>query len=144
MQNFDEMSTEEEEKSGDSLEENAEAAAAAADGRRGKQSKAAAAATKKGPRSRFTMGQSWMKVSFPSAKDPSWTDRHGSISTCVITVEADDDLVTMFTTQPKIYSVMNKKTAEMERLMDKVMKDLVETFPQLTGEFREKRSTFLE
>ncbi|MFN9900820.1 MAG: hypothetical protein ACK55Z_18965, partial [bacterium] len=28
--------------------------------------------------SKFTSGLSWMKVSFPSAKDPSWFDRYGA------------------------------------------------------------------
>jgi len=116
-----------------------DAAPASSAGRRGKQSKSSTASsteTKKHPRSKFTSGQSWMKVSFPSAKDPSWSDRYGPISTCVITIEADDDFVRMFDTKPKMYSILNKsdKTHDdgsAQRLMDRVMKDLVENFPQL-------------
>ena len=76
-----------------------------------------------------------MKVSFPSAKDPSWVDRHGSVSTCVVTIEADDDFVKEFDTKPMIYSVLNKSgSSDMERMSDKVLKDLVDTFPQFEGE----------
>ena len=76
-----------------------------------------------------------MKVSFPSAKDPSWQDRHGDVSTCVVTIEADDDFVQMFDTKPKIYSVLKAGNGERERLRDRVLKDLLETFPQLQGKF---------
>ena len=109
-------------------------------GRRGKQSKAAtSSAPKKAarPRCKFQTGESWMKVSFPSAKDPSWHDRYGSISTCVVTVEACDDFVRAFDTKPQIFSILkgagNTASGEMGRLMDRVMKDLVETYPQLEG-----------
>lgn len=108
---------------------------------RGKRSKPSAAtssqsssAEKKTPRSKFTSGASWMKVSFPSAKDPSWSDRHGSVSTCVVTIEADDDFVRMFDTKPKIYSILSHKESgapAIERLCGRVVKDLMETFPQL-------------
>jgi hypothetical protein len=108
-------------------------------GRRGKQSKTAALATAKKAtrRCKFQTGESWMKVSFPSAKDPSWHDRYGSISTCVVSVEACDDFVRAFDTKPRIYSILkgaeNSASGEMGRLMDRVMKDLVQTFPQLEG-----------
>ena len=124
-------------------------AAATASGGRGKRSKASAASsststTNKTPRSKFHAGSSWMKVSFPSAKDPSWPDRYGAVSTCVVTVEADDDFVRMFDTKPKIYSILNKdKSADMERLRDRVLKDLIMTFPQLVGEFRRKSDSSL-
>eukprot|EP00571_Detonula_confervacea_P008601 CAMPEP_0172316150 /NCGR_PEP_ID=MMETSP1058-20130122/27481_1 /TAXON_ID=83371 /ORGANISM="Detonula confervacea, Strain CCMP 353" /LENGTH=1040 /DNA_ID=CAMNT_0013030407 /DNA_START=76 /DNA_END=3198 /DNA_ORIENTATION=+ len=109
---------------------------------RGKRSKASAAtasssttAEKKTSRSKFTAGASWMKVSFPSAKDPSWSDCHGSVSTCVVTIEADDDFVRMFDTKPQIYSILNNKgtaaSGDMERMSGRVVKDLLETFPQL-------------
>jgi hypothetical protein len=88
--------------------------------------------TKKIPRSKFTSGSSWMKVSFPSAKDPSWFDRYGSISTCVVTIEADDEFVRMFDTKPRIYSIL--KPAGDTTLGQRVMKDLCATFPQLEGE----------
>ena len=118
------------------------AAAAGQGGGRGKRSKAAAAAAstssaKKAARrpNKFAPGRSWMKVSFPSAKDPSWVDRHGSATTCVVTVEADDDFVRMFDTKPRIYSVPGSTPADVaERLKDRVLKDLVDTFPQLAGE----------
>lgn len=102
--------------------------------RRGKQSKANASAseTKKTRTRKFTSGQSWMKVSFPSAKDPSWFDRHGAISTCVITIEADDDFVRMFDAKPVIYSILNVTAGDVaQRLKDRVLRDLVENFPQL-------------
>ena len=108
-------------------------------GRRGKQSKTATPATAKKitRRCKFQTGESWMKVSFPSAKDPSWHDRYGSISTCVVTVEACDDFVRAFDTKPQIYSILkgagNSTSGEMARLLDRVMKDLVQTFPQLEG-----------
>ncbi|KAL7541063.1 hypothetical protein ACHAXR_010604 [Thalassiosira sp. AJA248-18] len=116
--------------------------AATASGGRGKRSKASSATAASSsssssstlPRSKFTAGSSWMKVSFPSAKDPSWSDRHGSVSTCVVTIEADDDFVRMFDTKPLIYSIMNKdKSADMERLRDRVLKDVMVTFPQIEG-----------
>eukprot|EP00577_Skeletonema_sp_RCC1716_P003471 CAMPEP_0113413694 /NCGR_PEP_ID=MMETSP0013_2-20120614/23587_1 /TAXON_ID=2843 ORGANISM="Skeletonema costatum, Strain 1716" /NCGR_SAMPLE_ID=MMETSP0013_2 /ASSEMBLY_ACC=CAM_ASM_000158 /LENGTH=988 /DNA_ID=CAMNT_0000300435 /DNA_START=21 /DNA_END=2987 /DNA_ORIENTATION=- /assembly_acc=CAM_ASM_000158 len=106
-------------------------------GRRGKQNKTATPATAKKitRRCKFQTGESWMKVSFPSAKDPSWHDRYGPISTCVVTVEACDDFVRAFDTKPQIYSILkgagNSTSGEMGRLMDRVMKDLLQTFPQL-------------
>jgi len=107
-------------------------------GGRGKRSKAATASaapttTKKQRSNKFASGRSWMKVSFPSAKDPSWSDRHPSISTCVITIEADDDFVRMFDTTPRIYSILNAPAGDAaERLKDRVLRDLVENFPQLS------------
>jgi hypothetical protein len=106
-------------------------------GGRGKRSKAAAPATvKKAPRRcKFQTGESWMKVSFPSAKDPSWHNRYGNISTCVVTIEACDDFVRMFDTKPQIFSILkgagSSTSGEMERLTERVMKDLIQTFPQL-------------
>ncbi|KAL7472972.1 hypothetical protein ACHAXS_013348 [Conticribra weissflogii] len=85
-------------------------------------------------RAKFTSGVSWMKVSFPSAKDPSWFDRYGNITTCVVTIEADDDFVRMFDTQPKIYSIIKSGPGDMERLRERVLKDLVHNFPQLEGQ----------
>ena len=108
-------------------------------GGRGKRSKAAAPATaKKAPRRcKFQTGESWMKVSFPSAKDPSWHNRYGNISTCVVTVEACDDFVRMFDTKPQIFSILkgagSSTSGEMGRLTERVMKDLIQTFPQLEG-----------
>jgi len=113
-----------------------ETAATALAGKRGKRSKNSSSTgttTKAPPRVKFTSGVSWMKVSFPSAKDPSWKDRHGAITTCVVTVEADDDFVKMFDTKPKVYSILKKSTGDVERLRDRVLKDLVDAFPQLHG-----------
>ena len=106
-----------------------------AGGGRGKRSKAPLPkAEGKASRCKFRPGESWMRVSFPSAKDPSWADRHGDVTTCVVTVEADDDFVRAFDTKPKIYSVLDKAASvDGERFRDRVMKDLFENFPQLEG-----------
>jgi len=57
----------------------------------------------------------------------------------VVTIEADDDFVKMFDTKPKIYSILgndknNSTSGNIERLSTRVMKDLIENFPQLEGE----------
>jgi hypothetical protein len=94
---------------------------------RGKRTKA----NKKPKKCKFYSGQSWMKISFPSAKDPSWTERHGKISTCVVTIEADDDFIHPFDSSPKIFSNRNFTHDDHQRLLDRVMKDVYATFPQL-------------
>lgn len=85
---------------------------------------------------KFEAGRSWMRVSFPSAKDPSFEQRHGKVTTCVVTIEADDELVTPFDTKPKIF-VMKRSTpaasGELQRLLERVKKDLFEVYPQLEG-----------
>jgi phytoene dehydrogenase-like protein len=90
----------------------------------------------KGHKVKYHPGDSWLHISFPSAKDPSFPSRHGNITTCVVTIEADNDFVTPFDTSPKLF-VINKETAgttqEKQRLLDKVTKDLVDVFPQLDG-----------
>jgi hypothetical protein len=98
---------------------------------RGKRSKTTTTSKKKARRVEFLPGCSWMKVSFPSAKDPSWKERHDGISTCVVTIEAGTDFVRMFDTLPKVYSSINCGNAEITRLVQKVTKDLVDNFPQL-------------
>jgi hypothetical protein len=110
--------------------------AAALAGKRGKRSKTGttSSATKAPPHKKFTSGVSWMKVSFPSAKDPSWKERHGDITTCVVTVEADDDFVKMFDTKPKVFSILKKSEGESERLRDRVLRDLLDVFPQIQRE----------
>ena len=110
-----------------------ETAATALTGKREKRSKASASTTTKAspPRRKFTTGISWMKVSFPSAKDPSWRERHGDITTCVVTVEADDDFVKMFDTKPQVFSILKKAPGDVERLRDRVLKDLIDNFPQI-------------
>lgn len=94
---------------------------------RGKRTKA----NKKPKKCKFYSGQSWMKISFPSAKDPSWTERHGKISTCVVTIEADDDFIHPFDSSPKIFSNRNFTHDDHQRLLDRVMKDVYANFPQL-------------
>jgi hypothetical protein len=86
--------------------------------------------------SKFTSGLSWMKVSFPSAKDPSWFDRYGAISTCVVTIEADDNFVQMFDAKPRISSIINKDSGTVVNsdLSHLLLKDLYSSFPQLKGE----------
>ena len=84
-------------------------------------------------RAKFDAGRSWMKVSFPSAKDPSWQARHPGITTCVVTIEADDDFVTAFETRPRIFSTPKVPEGAASRLVDRVTKDLVKNFPQLEG-----------
>jgi hypothetical protein len=91
---------------------------------------------KKGRKSKFDTGFSWMQIAFPSAKDPSFTARHGDVTTCVVTVEADDDFVTAWDTKPKLF-VINKHTAgtkgDVDRLLERIKKDLLEIYPQLEG-----------
>jgi hypothetical protein len=102
---------------------------------------------KKGRRLKFQAGESWIHIAFPSAKDPSFESRHGKISTCVVTIEADDDFVTAFDTKPRLF-LMNKETAaspaEKKRLLDRVTRDLLDTYPQLVGliEHSEVRGPF--
>jgi len=96
--------------------------------RRGKHSKKTS-----GRRNKFDTGVSWIKVSFPSAKDPSWEDRYGDISTCVVTVEADDDFVTNFDSKPAIFSNHKIGADVAQRLMQRVLKDVLQTYPQLEG-----------
>jgi hypothetical protein len=84
---------------------------------------------------KFYTGESWMQISFPSAKDPTFAARHGNMTTCVVTIEADDDFVVFFDTKPKIYSVLRtgSNSDAIARLIDRVKKDLLATFPQLEG-----------
>ena len=86
-------------------------------------------------RNYFTNGSSWMKVSFPSAKDPSWKERFGDISTCVVTIEADNDTCREFSTKPRIFSILSNKDAK-RRLLDRVTNDLIDNFPQLEGKMK--------
>lgn len=91
--------------------------------------------TKSG-RTKFFSGESWMQISFPSAKDPTFAERHGNLSTCVVTVEADDDFVTCFESKPKLFSTLKSSVEHSEaaqRLMERVIKDLVRIYPQLEG-----------
>jgi hypothetical protein len=83
----------------------------------------------------YEAGKSWMHVTFPSAKDPSFTYRHGNVTTCVVTVEAGDDFVVLFDTKPKVYSIKKEadSSAMRHRLVDQITSDLIRYFPQLDG-----------
>jgi hypothetical protein len=83
----------------------------------------------------FEPGSSWMQISFPSAKDPSFQSCHGDLTTCVVTVEADDDFVVLFDTKPKVYTVRKESADSKERLrlLERVQSDLLHYYPQLEG-----------
>mmetsp|Transcript_2661 Transcript_2661/g.7082 ORF Transcript_2661/g.7082 Transcript_2661/m.7082 type:complete len:964 (+) Transcript_2661:208-3099(+) len=91
---------------------------------------------KRSGKSKFEQGSSWMQISFPSAKDPSFESRHGKVTTCVITIEADDDFVTPFETKPKLYAIQKGKGethGDYQLLIERVTNDLLDTYPQLEG-----------
>lgn len=91
---------------------------------------------KKSNKNKYESGSSWMQISFPSAKDPSFESRHGKVTTCVVTIEADDDFVTPFETKPKLFAVQKGKGethADYKWLMERVRNDLLTTYPQLEG-----------
>jgi len=98
---------------------------------------------KKKKRDKFDTGASYIHIAFPSAKDPSFESRHGKVTTCVVTIEADDDFVTAYDTKPKLFAVQKNavggttdKTPTsdlLQRLIDRVRKDLFDIFPQLKG-----------
>ena len=92
---------------------------------------------KKKGRDKFQTGVSYLHISFPSANDPSFESRHGKVSTCVVTIEADDDFVTLFDTKPKLYSIQKGKenSGDLQRLMERVRKDLFDHYPQLKGKY---------
>jgi len=81
-----------------------------------------------------------LKISFPSAQDPTFSARHGdNITTCVVTIEADDDFALCFDTKPKIYSIFKDRAGDAgnrQRLLDRVQRDLVNIYPQLEGKRR--------
>ena len=90
----------------------------------------------KSSKNKYEAGSSWMQISFPSAKDPSFESRHGKVTTCVVTIEADDDFVTPFETKPKLFAVQRgkgKTHGDYMWLMEKVRGDLLSTYPQLQG-----------
>ncbi len=97
-----------------------------------KRSKDSHSSRKKSRRVEYLPGFSWMKVSFPSAKDPSWKERHNGVSTCVVTIEAGSNHVRMFDTTPRIYSAVKCSPIEGGLLVKKVLNDLIQNFPQLT------------
>jgi hypothetical protein len=85
---------------------------------------------------KFEAGLSWIRISFPSAKDPSFEARHGNVTTCVVTIEADDEFVALYDTKPKIFMIKKTTAAsggELQRLCERVRKDLYGIYPQLEG-----------
>lgn len=81
----------------------------------------------------FDKGKSWMRISFPSAKDPSFEQRHGNITTCVVTIEADDSIVRRFDTKPIIFlPQQNYHKDQVVQLAKHVKADLLDIYPQLT------------
>eukprot|EP00980_Cylindrotheca_fusiformis_P002187 scaffold499_cov120-Cylindrotheca_fusiformis.AAC.10 len=109
---------------------------------RDKRNEAGVAKAAKKRRTKFETGKSWIQISFPSAKDPSFESRHGSLTTCVVTVEADDDFVTMSDSKPKIYSIHKNKgeaSADGQRLIERIRRDLLDVYPQLEGKILSSR-----
>ena len=106
---------------------------------KGRDKKSKVISRKKTKRMKFTSGSSWMKISFPSAKDPSWRERYSGITTCVVSVEADDDFVKAFDTTPRIYSNLKYGVGESNRLLERVYKDLFAVYPQLEGKIMESK-----
>lgn len=100
----------------------------------------------KSNRLKFEPGWSWMHISFPSAKDPSFRERHGHYTTCVVTIEADDDFVTVWDTKPKLVRPHKSSTSQgdLERLYGRVKKEMIDIYPQLEDkiEFGEVRGPF--
>jgi hypothetical protein len=91
---------------------------------------------KKSRRVGFIPGSSWMKVSFPSAKDPSWKERYGGVTTCVVTVEAGTSFAQMFDLNPRIYSTPKVSLSEKSKLLEKVQEDVIRNFPQLKDKIK--------
>lgn len=85
----------------------------------------------------FEPGVSWMHIAFPSAKDPSFPSLHANTSTCVVTVEADDDLVADMGTNPRVFQAKKSNPKffleNLKALQKKVEHDLIEMYPQLEG-----------
>jgi phytoene dehydrogenase-like protein len=88
---------------------------------------------KKGKGVQYRPGESWLHISFPSAKDPSFTERHGDVTTCVVTIEADDDFVQAYDTKPALYVARTtvRDATKIDRLLQSVKKDLFSIYPQL-------------
>jgi hypothetical protein len=82
---------------------------------------------------KFHTGQSYLKISFPSVKDPSWSERHPDVNTCVATIDADDDFCRMISSKPTFAMKTHAGAGEKDRLIQRVIKDVVHQFPQLEG-----------
>ena len=82
---------------------------------------------------KFDSGKSWIHIAFPSAKDPTWKERYPGITTCIVTVEADDDFVKMVDSKPVVFMPLSFGESEVSRLVDRILRDLIDVFPQLEG-----------
>ena len=89
---------------------------------------------------KFTVSQSWMHVDFQSAKDPSWEERNPGFSTCVVTIEADDDFVIKpsgegSSNSSKMFQMVGGAGGAKvrEELKGRVLEDLVRNFPTCEG-----------
>ena len=88
----------------------------------------------KGASRKYHSGQSFLRISFPSAKDPSWNERHPNISTCVATIEADDDFCRMITSgKPNFAMLLKPATSDIERVLERVSRDVLAQYPNLEG-----------
>jgi hypothetical protein len=81
---------------------------------------------KKGTQVQVRTGFSWMQNSFSVCEGSRLSSRHGDVTTCVVTIEADDDFVTAFDTKPKLF-VVNKgdcryQRGDLERLSERIKK----------------------
>lgn len=87
---------------------------------------------------KFESGVSWMRISFPSAKDPTFESRYGKITICVVSFEADDDFTQSLDTRPNLFVMKPSKTTSgsASRLLDRVKRDLVDIYPQIDGKFK--------
>jgi hypothetical protein len=83
----------------------------------------------------YKKGESWLHIAFPSAKDPSFVSRHGAVTTCVITLEADDDFCQAYDTKPGLFVAKpaTQDRTKLGRLMETVRADVLDIFPQLEG-----------
>ena len=89
--------------------------------------------SKKKEKVKFDAGKSWINISFPSAKDPSWKERYPGMTTCVVTIEADDDFATLIDSKPAIYLPKKIDEGDVSRLTARIMHDVLDIFPQLEG-----------
>lgn len=77
-----------------------------------------------------------MHVCFPSVKDPAWAHMYGNVSTCVISIEADDDFVKEVDTKPVIFMESKYTNDLIQRLVDRILKDLFNIYPQVEGKIQ--------
>jgi len=86
-------------------------------------------------KSKFQPGHSSLHVAFPSAKDPTFSRRFPGRATCVVTVEADDDVVRVVDTKPGLYFPHGRGPPQeaLTRLQEAVAADLLTIYPGLQG-----------